>query len=265
MLPTLFQRLFLTASGIALIVAPSTCAQAQPHASRPAFDVASVKPSQSTDYWATVAPWKNGRFSGRNVTVKLLLSIAYKVDVARISGGPSWLDSERFDVEAKCDGSAPDQDLSLMLQSLLEARFRLRLHKETKVASRYALVIASNGTKIRPVEPRDCPATGKGLGCVGVRFGGRGLTAEYVSMPVFAGFLAGMLGNAVIDETGLKGAFDFRLEWVRDSVDGGGGTSESSVDWVSSALPQQLGLKLEAKKASIEMLVIDGIEKPTAN
>jgi uncharacterized protein (TIGR03435 family) len=199
------------------------------------------------------------------VTVKLLLSIAYKVDVARISGGPSWLDSERFDVEAKCDGSAPDQDLSLMLQSLLEARFRLRLHKETKVASRYALVIASNGAKIRPVEPRDCPATGKGLGCVGVRFGGRGLTAEYVSMPVFAGFLAGMLGNAVIDETGLKGAFDFRLEWVRDSVDGGGGTSESSVDWVSSALPQQLGLKLEAKKASIEMLVIDGIEKPTAN
>jgi len=245
---------------IALLAAAPADAQ-----SNPAFDVVSVKPSQSTNYWATLAPMKNGRFSGRNVTLKLLLSIANKLDEARILGGPGWLESDRFDVEAKCDGVVPDTELPLMLQSLLESRFRVKVHRETKTASGYALMAARNGAKIRPVEARDCPADGKAAGCAGVRFGGRGLTAEYASMRVFAAFLAGMLRKSVVDETGLQGAFDFKLEWIRDAADSGGGAAGNSMDWVFSALPQQLGLRLDARKGSTEILVVDGVEKPSAN
>jgi uncharacterized protein (TIGR03435 family) len=250
---------------MAVIAVPPAGAQAQAAAPRPAFDVASVKPTTSTEYWTTVAPLKNGRLSARNITVKYLIGMAYKIDASRISGGPKWLDSDRFDIEAKCDAPPPDKDLPLMLQSLLADRFQLRLHNETKVASGYALAIARNGPKIQPAEHRECPADGKvAAGCSGVRFAGSGLTAEYVSMPGFVRFLAGMLGASVIDETGLSGAFDFKLEWIRDAAEGGGAPA-TSLDWIFSALPQQLGLRLEARKAPAEMLVIDGAEKPAAN
>jgi uncharacterized protein (TIGR03435 family) len=265
MQPTLVQRSFLIAFGMAVIVAPPARAQAQPAPPRPAFDVVSIKPSQSTEYWTTVAPMKNGRLSARNITVKYLLSMAYKIDPSRISGGPKWLDTDHFDVEAKCDVPPPDKDLLLMLQSLLADRFQLKLHNETKVASGYALVIARSGPKLRPAEHRDCPADGKpAAGCTGVRFAGRGLTAEYASMPGFVRALAGMLGSSVVDETGLSGAYDFKLEWIRDAAEAGGAPA-TSLDWIFSALPQQLGLRLEARKTPTEMLIIDGIEKPTAN
>lgn len=159
--PTFVQRLFLIASGIAVTVAPPVRAQTRATAPTPAFDVTSVKPSQSTEYWATVAPIKNGRLSARNVTVKQLLSMAYKVDAARFSGGPRWLDSDRFDVDAKSDPPPPEKDLPLMLQSLLADRFHLKLHNESNLASGYALMVARSGAKLRPVEQRDCPADGK--------------------------------------------------------------------------------------------------------
>ena len=268
--PTFVQRLFLIASGIAVTVAPPVRAQTRATAPTPAFDVTSVKPSQSTEYWATVAPIKNGRLSARNVTVKQLLSMAYKVDAARFSGGPRWLDSDRFDVDAKSDPPPPEKDLPLMLQSLLADRFHLKLHNESNLASGYALMVARSGAKLRPVEQRDCPADGKPAPrCTGVRFAGRGLTAEYVSMSRFAPFLAGMLGTSVLDETGLKGAYDFKLEWIRDAAETAGepaaARTGTAIDWVFSALPQQLGLRLESRKAATEMLVIDSIEKPAAN
>ena len=159
--PTFVQRLFLIASGIAVTVAPPVRAQTRATAPTPAFDVTSVKPSQSTEYWATVAPIKNGRLSARSVTVKQLLSMAYKVDAARFSGGPRWLDSDRFDVDAKSDPPPPEKDLPLMLQSLLADRFHLKLHNESNLASGYALMVARSGAKLRPVEQRDCPADGK--------------------------------------------------------------------------------------------------------
>jgi len=83
-------------------------------------------------------------------------------------------------------------------------------------------------------------------------------------VPALAAYLSGMLGKSVVDETGLKGVFDFKLEWIREVADSGG-TAANSLDWIFSALPQQLGLRLDARKAPAEMLVIDGIEKPSAN
>ena len=274
MLPTLAGRLVLAAAALAAFAAPLARGQAQSDNPRPAFDVASVKPSQSTDYWDSVAPMKNGRFSARHVTAKLLLGIAYRIDATRISGGPQWLDSDRFDVEAKCDGQPPDKDLALMLQSLLADRFHLKAHSETKVVSTYALVVVHGGPKIQPVEHRDCPADGKpAAGYTGVRFAGRGLTAEYVSIANLARYLAGMSGTSVSDETGLTGAYDFTLAWIRDAEEsagapGGPAPAErggTSMDWIFSALPQQLGLRLEPRKTSAEMLVVDGIDKPSAN
>jgi uncharacterized protein (TIGR03435 family) len=197
--------------------------------------------------------------------VKQLLAIAYTIDPSRISGGPQWLDLDRFNVEAKVEVPPPDTDLPVMLQSLLADRFQLKVHNEAKTASGYALVNGRNGSKLQPVGHRDCPMEAQSqAGCSGVRFAGRGLTAEYVSMPAFVRFLSRMLGTSILDETGLSGSFDFTLDWIRDEAEGAS-TPATSSDWIFSALPRQLGLRLESRKTLTEMLVIDDIRRPTAN
>lgn len=226
----------------------------------PAFDVASVKPSVSTNYWYTVSPMKNahGRLVATNITLKQLLEVSYGVPSLTIIGGPKWVDSDRFDVDAKGDLTASDNDLAPMLQSLLIDRFHLRVHTETKQTSVLALVVAHDPPKLEPSRS-DCGPNGKA--CKGVQYAGDGLTAEHVTMTALARALAGIIGSQVLDETGLKDAYDFKLQFV-DRAEAAPG---SAVAGIFSALQQQLGLKLEARKVPMKMLVIDGAEKPGGN
>ena len=239
-------------------------------AANPAFDVASIKSSVTSNYWYSVSSMKNahGRLVATNITLRQLLTLSYGVSPFAITSGPKWIDSDRFDVDAKGDPSAPDKDLVLMLQTLLAERFGLRVHTETRPAALLALVVAHNAPKLKP-SSSDCAGNGStNPGCRGLQFAGDGLTAEHVTMTALARALEGILGSHVLDETGLKEAYDFKLQFVdRAETEPANAPAGrvSPVAGIFQALQQQLGLKLEARKVPMEMLVIDAVDKPSSN
>ena len=195
-----------------------------------------------------------------NVALKRLIMEAYGIaegrDYALI--GPSWLDSERFDIVARHPGDTTREQLQKMLQNLLAERFRLELHRETRQLPTYTLVVAKDGPKLKPGEPgssRTNSRPGK-------------LEATNITMDRLASAFSRLTGQPVINATGLSGMFTFTLEWAPDEtqrlgpVDGPPETGRS----LFGALQDQLGLKLEGKKAPTEVLVVDRIERtPTEN
>ena len=250
------------------------------------FDVASIKMSQLTECLpglcgVTTMP-RSGRLIIRNYTLKQLVRTAYSVRTEDISGGPSWCDDDRFDIEAKAGGSVPDErTLFLMLQSTLADRFKLVVHRETKEALMYALVAAKSGSKLQRANSEGGPQqSAGGRGGSGGRGGpgvgtlqwtrdadGNGPISGIASMHEFALFLSRISGRSliesgptVLDETNIAGVFDIRLEWLREpsfvgEMDSG----------LRSAIEDRLGLKLEMRKGPGETLVIDGAEKPSEN
>jgi uncharacterized protein (TIGR03435 family) len=211
----------------------------------------------------------------------------------KIEGGPAWKDSDRYRINAKAEGNAsPEMMQGPMFQALLEDRFKLKIHRETRAASVYALTVAKGGFKLRRVDAGSCtpmdysqPAAPRqpdekpvcGVG----GFGRRGSLAfadiPAVSLDEFAKRLGGRLDRPVIDRTGITGLFDFHLEFAPDEATPGlrgplpdGGDPNRPSDQtggqsIFTALQQQLGLKLEAAKGPVEFLVIDHVERPTEN
>src|SRR5712671_6886644 len=145
----------------------------------------------------------------RNQTLSACIRIAYGLKVDQITGGPKWLDSDRFDIEARAASPAKDPELLAMLRTLLAERFQLKFHRGTKLVSGYALVVGKKGLKIRAVE---------GNGGNRMNWGKGQVLAERVSMPKFADALARMLGSPVDDKTGVSGQFSFTFEWSPESA-----------------------------------------------
>jgi uncharacterized protein (TIGR03435 family) len=175
--------------------------------------------------------------------------MGWRVRDFQIIGGPAWVNSEGFDIEAKGDHSASDAQLGQMVQSLLADRFKLALHRETRQLPVYALVVAKNGPKIR-----ESTAARPGMA------GGPGqLDAQKISLQVFTQTLGRQLDHPVLDQTGLTGRYDFKLNWSPDESDATGGPS------IFTAVQEQLGLKLETQTGPVEVLVIDHAEKPSDN
>jgi uncharacterized protein (TIGR03435 family) len=257
---------------------------AQVEHARPAFEVASIRPSNSADrrpYFGGDA----GRFIANNVTVKKLIQNAYGVKDFQISVGPSWIGSDLFDISAKSESSMRPEDLWLMMQSLLADRFKLVIRRETKEMPVYGLVVAKNGAKFREVkesDPNMVDLSGRPELPPGVRprfiilRRGR-LTAQGVDMETLAFRLTDFLGRAVVDKTGLTAKYDLRLEWAPDEnqvamfqamgVPEGNGAPPP--DWVGpslyTALEEQLGLKLDSQKGPVEMFMIESVERPSGN
>jgi uncharacterized protein (TIGR03435 family) len=215
------------------------------------FEVASVKPNSSGSGHSDVDV-DNNLLRMNNVTLKACIVWAFGMTDAQVSG-PTWLESERFDIVAKAESGEPRPP---MLQAVLADRFKLTTHRETKEQTLYELVVAKNGSKLKKADPGEDDMTSR-----------RGhLKATRVSMDRLARFLSGpniRLGRPVVDKTGLDGVFDFTLEWTLDSE------AEKSPDHPPSifvALQEQLGLKLEARKGPVEVLIVDHVEKvPTDN
>ena len=133
-------------------------ALAQPGTEAPAFEVISIKPSKAGAGGPRMSP-SSGGLVAANVTVKMLIKAAYRVDESSMSGGPGWLDSAQYDVAAKTERRASGEQLRLMLQKLLAERFQLRVHRETKPGSAYALVSANkNGPGLRQANAAECAA-----------------------------------------------------------------------------------------------------------
>jgi bla regulator protein blaR1 len=216
-----------------------------------------------------------------NTPVHQLIQMAYQVQEDRVSGAPDWLTSELYDVEAKIDSSTADKLQKLrseqrefargrMLQALLAEQFKLSVHRETKELPAYALLIAENGPKLQEATPGNTypdgikgpdglPAgpgmMGNGLPAVG---GLNNLTAQAIPMASLVQRLSWQMSRTVLDMTGLRDNYDFTLQWAPDHA-----APEPSHESFVTAIQQQLGLKLEPRKALMEILVIDHVEKPS--
>jgi uncharacterized protein (TIGR03435 family) len=222
-----------------------------------AFDVASVKPNR-TGEGNTHVGHNGGTLTVTNATLKYCILRAYGVADAQVSG-PAWLDTERYDIVAKAAADATNDQHQLRLRTLLAERFKLAVHREAKEASVYALVVMKNGPKIKK--------EALGNGGDGDIASNRGhMTAKAASMNHLAVFLAGpraALGRAVINETGLDGGYSFTLDWTPEGINPSGPDSPPPI---LVALQEQLGLKVETRKAPVEILFIDHVEKlPTEN
>jgi uncharacterized protein (TIGR03435 family) len=190
-----------------------------------------------------------------NVYLKSCIRAAYEVKSYQIAGGPDWLTSERFDVVAKAAAPVSKGQLMLMFRTLLEDRCKLKTHRETRELPVYSLVVARGGPKLH---------TGKEDGATEVGGSGHTIDSRGMTMQQLAGILSqftGSQGRPVLDATGLSGYYDIKLDL--GSSDPAGGDNSSGSDLFIAV--QELGLKLEARKYPVEVLVIDQVEKPSEN
>ena len=227
-----------------------------------------------------------------NLALRRLILIAYEVQDYQLAGTPSWLESEHYDVQAKAESNPSVKQMEgPMLRRLLEERFRLALHRETRQLPAYVLSIGKTGPKLQPANEGSCtpydtnsppPVTRPGAPTVFCGFQrtpieglNRTLDAKGVTMAALATNLSraytAALGRNVIDGTGLTGAFDFHLTWSMDPPAATPGAAENASHAdatgpsIFAALQEQLGLRLEPTKGPVEVLVIDHIEKPSGN
>ncbi len=221
---------------------------------RPAsFEVASVKLNTSGSGNSSTHTSKS-QFFMENVTLRQTIETAFDVKDYSLSG-PPWLDSVRFDVVAKLPPGAEFSQIKPMLQTLLAERFQLSAHREPRTMSAFALVVDKKGSKLQAVEP-GIPGTTTGRGM---------LRGKSVSMAQFADMLSSRLDRPVKDLTALAGVFNIQLEWTPDEV-AAVDSDEAAGPSIFAAIQAQLGLKLEARKLPVDVLVIDHLEKvPTEN
>lgn len=245
-----------------------TLAAALPAEQPPVFDVAVIKPADPTVGTPTAccaqiavsANRRNLTISG--ITLRVLIQRAYNVFPSQLSGGPAWINSASYAITAKAeDGPALSADkFAPMLQQLLADRFALKLHRETKEFPVLALSVGKSGPKLKEAgdEPLNL-STSRGR-----------VQAVKVPMWMFATALGHYLGSPVIDDTGLKGAYDFTMAWTPGETEPAAAAGDSTTAdplgvSLFTAVQEQLGLKLESKKGPLEVLVIDSVEKPSEN
>ncbi len=216
----------------------------------PQFEVTSIKPSAPGSRGPTFYNPTRERFAIDTITTKDLIAYAYDVRDFQVSGGPSWVGSEEYNIVAKPQGEASKERILSMARGLLAERFNLTLHRESNEMPVLALTVAKGGARLHPSEATGGPE---------IR-GGRGrLVARKVTMGMLAAQLAGrVIGRAVLDRTQIAGEFDVDLEWTPDESPDPGSS-------IFTALQEQLGLKLETQKGVVDVLVIDHVERPSAN
>jgi uncharacterized protein (TIGR03435 family) len=242
-----------------------------------AFEVASIKPNKSGGSRSGTS-LSGGRFTATNTDIKTLMQYnAFGIPGMQILGGSSWLSTERFNIDAKMDDTVAEQMKKLsgeaetlwmrqMVQQMLADRFKLAFHRETDEFSVYALVVAKNGPKIERAKNAD--------GSPSVSWGNGKLKAESVTMEKLAQTLtmasSRELGRIVIDKTGLDGKYDLTLAWSPDDRSAAMASTQNENaappgPSIFTAVQEQLGLKLESRKAPVGTVVIDHIEQPSEN
>jgi uncharacterized protein (TIGR03435 family) len=237
----------------ALVFATVVCAQP----SR-LIEVASIRPSRAGTADSNLDSVR-GRFTATNTTVRELIRLAYGVRDYQIAQAPKWLDSERFDIAVKSvsgERNTPD-DLKSLVRELLSDRFQLRTHREPKQMAVYLLVVAKDGPRLKLHDDAG-PKTRGGCG----RLVGRRVTADNI-----ATILSRQVEHEVLNRTGLPGEYDFQLDFTPDSrpCRTAADNDPAGLPSIYTAVQQQLGLKLESSNGSVELLVIDRVEKPSEN
>lgn len=253
----------------------------------PSFEVASIKQNKSGEFSARFGYEPGGQLIVVNNAVRNLIRSAYHLQDYQILGGPGWMNSDRYDVSARAGGNLSEAQSRLMLQRLLRERFKLVARMETREIPIYTLVVARSGQSLGPnlrraavdcmaitaaaekrgVTPELPPPQGNRPAC-GTRSTPGLMMGAGVSMSDLARNLAGPAGRMVVDKTGLTGSWDLDLTYVMDQpIPNNPRVLPPPADAVPlfTALQEQLGLKLEARRAPVEVLVIVSIERPTEN
>jgi uncharacterized protein (TIGR03435 family) len=293
---------------ITILNTPYSHAQSQTEP-KPSFEVASIKPIDSClqrmpgGVMFTPPSFEGGRYKGCN-TLKRFMEEAYQTEVRMIEGGPEWaggdfMSGASYQIEAKTDPSTDKKQMRLMLQSLLEERFKMKIHREPREMQIYSLVVAKDGPKLLPakldengkpvaaVSPpdKDQPAMRGGardwrllpqlFGYGDTSDGGMEFFATAISLTRFAEWLSNpdVVKRKVVDKTGIAGLYDFRFKYAADrpmnqtkkNEDSGKALPDPSGPSIFKAVQEQFGLKLELEKTKFEFIVIDSAEKPSEN
>lgn len=302
------RKLLLGAAGFAAIAAPTAIgifhasqtmvlarAQDAP-ADIPKFEVASIKPDKAGEMKITFHFTPDG-VTLEGITAQMMLTQAFNVEDDRIIGAPGWAKSDRFDVQAKVapeDAPRLDQlqrdERFAMLQPLLEDRFNLKFHHESREMPVYVLVVAKGGSKMKPADADEGDLKGgpntatPGRKMPGMMMRPGALEARRAGMDILAHVLSMQVGRTVIDKTGLAGNYDFSLHFTPENMpprigpgpgpgapDGAGPAADgppppdASGPDIFTAVQEQLGLKLESEKGPVDVIVIDHIDKPSEN
>ena len=245
-MPGIFPTLLLALTGI-------TAAQGA------AFEVASIKLHPEPITVSQDPTIRGSRVTATASTLLDLVTTAYAMRYDQVSGGPAWVNSTHYDIAAKAEGDAAltKEHFRRLLQALLADRFQLKVHRETKEVPVFALVVGKNGPKLKETSAN---APGNNF----VRGGAKGLHMEASkgTMEQLARQLSVSAGRSVVDKTGLTGYYAWVLDWIPPN---GNADPDSDTPALFTAIQEQLGLKLEPTKGSLEMLVIDSAQKPSEN
>lgn len=284
----------------ALLIAVAPTARAQ--SSRPQFEVASIKPTDPGNHRVAIVGQPGGRLIVTGARLNALISFAYAVRDFQILGGPNWMTTDRWDIDARAEEGTvgppvgpPDPNrpnpLGIRMQSLLEDRFLLKMRHDTREMPVFELTVAKGGPRVKlsvdqspfkPPEPGTAapPPTQPGApmprGGMSIMLGGGELHATAVPVSNLAGALSQIVGRTVIDKTDLKGLYDIELKWTPDVGQAVGppgalppGVLPPPIDPTGpsliTALQEQLGLKLESARGPVEVLIVDSVSRPTEN
>jgi len=261
-------EMIAAAAPVAPIPAARVEARARPRVrntqARLTFEAASIQPSRPGSRPGPIRPLPAGEgYTAQDATLKLMISLLFKVPARQIAGGPDWMDTEGYDIEAKAGHSRNLDDLHAMFQNLLADRFKLRFHRETKDGPVYALTVDAAGLKMRASEGAEQFNYPVSYGPGGI------VTGLRAPMQYFSWWLGELLakdGRPVIDKTGLKQNYDFTLAFAPNIPPG---VSRDRIPpevlarpSIFDALREQLGLELRAEEGPVEYFVIDHVERP---
>lgn len=222
------------------------------------FEVASVKPAKPEQSIVDFQVLPGGRLRIVNLTLAEIVRSAYRMKFFQTAGGPAWMQSDRFNIEATASGELDREAMMAALRALLADRFHLQVRREAREGNVYELIVAKNGPKLKDSTAastrvrliRNTPPQLPGVSYT--------IDGEKATMARFAEELIGPTQHMVVDRTGLTGEYDFKVDYALE------GHNEEGPS-IFTALPEQLGLRLQAAKAPVETLVILNAEKPTAN
>jgi uncharacterized protein (TIGR03435 family) len=234
----------------------------------PAFEAASVNPCKP----GTPAPpgehagmaqfvYPGGRFEAKATTIKFLLEWAYGILPIQHSDGPSWMDDDRYDIFAKADGNPPEHEMKLMVQTLLAERFHLKFHRESKDLPVLVISVGKTAPKLFPAKEGEThslqasPLTGADQKAVSFH-----IVATRFTLAQFSEAFARQLGRVIVDETGLKGNYDFTMDLTPDE----NRPNPLDASLLIAGLRDQLGLALKSQKGPVDFLVIENVDRVAA-
>ncbi len=224
---------------------------------QPAFAVATIRPSAKSvqfesDGRTDISP---GHIRMHDVTVATCLKWAYGLQASQVVG-PETVTRDRFDIEAKADDPVGIDELKSMMQGLLAERFGLKFHRENRELKGYSLVVAKGGSKVTPAAPGEPTSRINSA---------TGTVVKAMTIQEFADFIAGPLQTPVVDKTGLPGRYDFTLDFTSYLPAGERAMRPDMTELIFAAVQGELGLKFEAGKTMVDVLVVDHLEKPSVD